>query len=223
MPFTGSRTYSGNITVYCWDMTEDSRQLQQMCRSLGLDWQCDAKAESRRREIFAERLLLKEIFGNDASLMHNDDLAPFLRRIKQKISIAHARGRLCVAVGDATQCFGIDIETHRPRVLNVRDGFLNDNEKRWIEASDSLSHMIAWTAKEAVFKAISERSLIKEYRNQIVLSEFSLPAADEFTLTHRSRFIPKDEKPQREFTLISEINPHYIFTIATCGISERFA
>ncbi len=225
MPFRELKSYFQRIEVYSWDMTESSDTLQQMCHALQLPAECDAKAESRRREILAERILLRHIFGENTALLHNRDLAPLLSATHRRISIAHARGRLCIAVARDNEAFGIDLETPRPRVLNVRTAFLNDGEQQWIAPTDIASHLVAWTAKEAVFKAISDRALVTDYRGQIDLRPFSLNAhsalqAMEATSNHRPAIEPITTRyeawfNERHYSLVTEISPGYIFTLAT--------
>ncbi len=222
MPYSGKSEYSHGIQAYFWEMTEDSDTLQAMCAENGLPTDCEAKAESRRREIFAERLSLRHIFSENTSLEHNTDLAPLLARTDSRISIAHARGRLCVAVSQAITAFGIDLETYRPRVLNVRTGYLSETERRWIGETSVMAHIVAWTAKEAVFKAISDRSLVSDYCNQIVLLPYELDelkatelisgakpgGCGVMTINHEARF------ETRSYSLLTEISAGYIFTLA---------
>ena len=222
MPFSGKSEYSHGIQAYFWEMTEDSGCLQAMCAECGLPANCEAKAESRRREILVERLLLRQIFSENTSLEHNADLAPHLAGTDSRISIAHARGRLCIAVSPTITTFGIDLETYRPLVLKVRTGYLSDGERRWIGEADVMAHLVAWTAKEAVFKAISDRSLVSDYSNQIVLSPYKLDekqavelmngvhpgSCDTLTISHEARF------QTRSYRLFTEISAGYIFTLA---------
>ena len=206
MPFIAKENIEKHVTLYTWQMTEHSDDLLQMCANKRLPVECHAKAESRRREILCERLLLNHIFGANVTLLHNPDRAPYVLATSHNISIAHAKDRLCIAVSNTP--VGIDIETHRPRVLNVRDGFLNHHEKQWIHPTNVIAHLVAWTAKEAVFKVISNRSLITDYSNQIKLSPFEINGAP-VTLSHRCAF------NSINFNLFTTVNDHYIFTLAT--------
>ena len=49
---------------------------------------------------------------------------------------------------------GVDIEKIGNRILKIRPKFLNDNELDTISDTDIPFNLLAWTAKEALFKAI---------------------------------------------------------------------
>ncbi len=194
-----------NTVVYRLDLTAtDSGRLAMMCREMGLDDSVEAKAESRKREILGERVMLKQVFGL-TELSHNDDCAPIVA-LDGHISIAHTRDTLLLAL-NRRQAIGIDIEGYRERVLGVREGFLNENERTWLSASDLTSHVVAWTAKEAVFKAVSVRALVKSYRDDIVLEPFKI-ADDATNLLHCARF------GDRTFALHTILDKKEVFTLA---------
>lgn len=194
-----------NTVVYRLDLAAtDSGRLASLCRQMGLDDYVEAKAESRRREILGERVLLKQAFGL-TELSHNDDRAPVVS-LDGHISIAHTRRTLLLAL-NRRQAIGIDIEGYRERVLRVRQGFLNESELSWLAENDLRSHVVAWTAKEAVFKAVSVRALVKSYRDDIVLEPFKL-VDDETKLMHSACF------GDRSFTLHTTLDESEVVTLA---------
>ncbi len=207
MPFICTTHYpEPQVDLHWWNLTESPEQLEQMCRLAHLPSQCDAKADSRRRELLAERLLVARITGSTSvAIAHNGDRAPRLVGFPGSVSIAHTRTQLCVAVG-ARGHVGIDVENHGRRVTAVRDAFLNAAEQQWIDSADALSHLVAWTAKEAMFKAVSVREGM-HYRDQLVLHPFSAPEMGG-TLRHSG------ERLGVGFGLITEVCPDHVLTIA---------
>ncbi|MDE6424268.1 MAG: 4'-phosphopantetheinyl transferase superfamily protein, partial [Muribaculaceae bacterium] len=70
---------------------------------------------------------------------------------------------------------GIDAERNdREQVLKIRDRFLSDDEKAMIPADNLEANIIAWTAKEALYKAGMTEGL--DLRKDITI--ISLPAID---------------------------------------------
>ena len=70
---------------------------------------------------------------------------------------------------------GIDAERlDREQVLRVRDKFLSDEEKAIVSEDSLEANIIAWTSKEALYKAAMTEGL--DFRNDITIK--SLPAID---------------------------------------------
>lgn len=86
---------------------------------------------------------------------HKPDGAPWLPENPHvNISITHSRTHAAVAVAPAGHpAFGIDIEQPRTRLLDVAARFLSLAENADI-GTDIHKLLRAWTAKEAVFKAL---------------------------------------------------------------------
>lgn len=201
-----TKTFIDGTVLHTWYLEEPSWQLAEMCIQEGLPATCEAKAESRKRELLGERLLLKHIFGIPVELEHNDDLVPCVDGWQGFLSVAHTRSFLCIAT-HLEHAMGVDVESYGRRVLNVRDGFLNAGEKTWLSLDDELGHLIAWTAKEAIFKAIGERKRVSNYREDIVLEPFVTPRVGERLLWYGA-FGPE------EFLLESDLGEHFLLTFA---------
>ena len=97
--------------------------------------------------------------------------APFLIGENGRISITHTGRFLAVATLPPTPevdlsefteraAMGIDAErADREQVLKVREKFLSAAELEMIPASDVLANVMAWTAKEALYKAAMSEGL----------------------------------------------------------------
>lgn len=112
--------------------------------------------------------------------------APFLFGLTSRISVTHTAHLLAVATLPKTPeanlsqfaprtAMGIDAERlDREQVLRVRDKFLSDEEKGIVSEDSLEANIIAWTSKEALYKAAMTEGL--DFRNDITIK--SLPAID---------------------------------------------
>ena len=117
---------------------------------------------------------------------HFPNGAPFLFGMPTRISVTHTGHLLAVASLPKTPeadlakfntrtALGIDAEPlSREQVLKVRDRFLSEDEKKMVDENCLEANIVAWTAKEALYKAALTEGL--DLRNGIIID--SLPAID---------------------------------------------
>lgn len=117
---------------------------------------------------------------------HFSNGAPFLFSLPCRISITHTDHLLAVASLPKTPeadlsgfhtrtAVGIDAERlDREQVLKVRDRFLSDSEKEIVPPDNLEANILAWTAKEALYKAGMKDGL--DFRLDIMID--SLPEID---------------------------------------------
>ena len=116
--------------------------------------------------------MAKQIFAENGKngmyreVTHSDSGAPLLADSEQRISVTHTPGLLAVAMlpkvpgADLNRfslrtALGIDAEhKNREQVLKIRGKFLSEKELTMIPDDDVEKNILAWTVKEAVFKAI---------------------------------------------------------------------
>lgn len=110
---------------------------------------------------------------------HFDNGAPFIEGVKARISITHTSHFLAVASLPKTPeidlasfnpraAMGIDAEPlDRRQVINVRSKFLSDTELNMVPEDDLQTNIIAWTCKEALYKAALIPGL--DFKNSIQL------------------------------------------------------
>lgn len=108
---------------------------------------------------------------------HFHNGAPFLFGEEARISITHTGHFLAVATLPPTPevelsefslraAMGIDAEkADRSQVLKIRERFLSERELEMIPADDLVKNVIAWTAKEACYKALLMEGL--DFRKEI--------------------------------------------------------
>lgn len=177
--------------------------------------------------------LAKQVFcenGKDGYRVidHYPSGAPFLDAEKSRISVSHTGHMLVVATlprtpeADLSQfsprtALGIDVEAiDRSQVLKVRDRYLNELELELIPADNVAANVIAWTAKEALYKAALIEGI--DFRSRIIIC--SLPelgsevTAEAYVVDNDGQKIP--------FRLYSYESEGYVITIAISPKSATF-
>lgn len=112
--------------------------------------------------------------------------APFIMGLEARISMTHTNHFLAVTMLPRTPetdlrvfnprtALGIDAEKlDRGQVIKIRSKFLSDEELKMIPEDDLLKNIIAWTCKEALYKAAMTEGL--DFKNKIILKK--LPEID---------------------------------------------
>lgn len=124
-------------------------------------------------KLFAMQIL-SEAEGEYRSIEHYENGAPYLDGIPQRISVSHTSH--CLVVASLPKTPDIDLSTVNPRtaigidmekadrrqVLKIKDKFLCEDELKLLPALDDIEkatvedveqYILAWTCKEAIFKA----------------------------------------------------------------------
>lgn len=145
----------------------------------GGDGHSEAVQRAMARQIYCEN-------GRDGeyrSLLHLPSGAPLLENEETRISITHTPGLYAVAslprtpeadltAFDERTALGIDAErADRDQVMRIRERFLSPEELE-LTGTDLERTLIAWTAKEALYKAAMTPGL--DWRTQLQIT--SLPA-----------------------------------------------
>lgn len=111
--------------------------------------------------------------------------APFLEGEMERVSLTHTAGMLAVASLPRTPeadlsrfsprtALGIDAErADREQVLRVRERFLDGRELAMVPADDLTANIIAWTSKEAMYKAALTAGL--DFRRDILIDRMPVP------------------------------------------------
>jgi hypothetical protein len=109
--------------------------------------------ESRRVEWLSVRALLRRMLGEDPQISYLPIGQPVWVDGSRKVSISHTRGYVAAAV--SSQDIGIDIEYVSERIRRVTSRYLRADEP-FARLSTLL---IAWTAKEALYKVAHREGL----------------------------------------------------------------
>lgn len=189
---SGNSTIQDTPILRIWKITESREELMQQCFSQNINCShiTEIKSDKRACEMLAELLLIKEFFGNEsAELCHTEEGAPFIKDSQVHISITHSRDIVCLGVSYSCP-IGIDLEFGTEKIIRVRQKFLNEEELVFFPEDDTLRNRMAWSAKEAVYKAASVKGIdLKEYirlNKELSLATFRNNGKEKhFTLTHQ--------------------------------------
>lgn len=167
----------------------------------------------------------KQVFSENSKdryrvIDHYDSGAPFLDGESSRISVSHTGHMLVVAslpktpevdlsIFNPRTALGVDVESSsREQVLKVRDRYLSDEELAIVPADDITANIIAWTSKEALYKAALIQGI--DFRSRIRIK--SLPVLNS---NHTAgAYVIDDDGNQIEFVLYSYESEGNIITLA---------
>lgn len=140
-------------------------------------------SERRKREFLAVRNILPQLTGQNAEIEYDEHGKPFLKKCEKFISISHSQDFAAVILSDENM--GIDVESVSRKIERIAARFLSVEELTWINnlADSHLTKIIAWCAKEAIYKMMGQTDV--EFREQIAIQPF-VPEKDK---TFEARFI----------------------------------
>lgn len=101
--------------------------------------------------------LLSAFYGKDVDLCKKKSGAPYLKGVKDYVSVSHKRKCLVVAV--SSKPVGVDVEKNeiKPTVFKIADKYFSEK----IEQGDYKAFFTLWTKKEAYGK-LFEKGISKE-------------------------------------------------------------
>jgi len=180
MPLLFKTRKTPSVHTAVWKITEREGELLKLLPELTpsdsgfldkISWQ------PRRMEWLASRVLLQHMTGLYPEVTYNKNGQPEMGGCADHISISHTRGYAAVALSPFFTP-GIDIERPSSRIRKVKDRFLNQLEKDFIENEATQSGLI-WCAKEAIFKKTGQKGL--NFRENILISPFTLKKEGQFS------------------------------------------
>lgn len=165
MPLISVEKLTGNVCLALWELRETPEELFLSYPFLlscdGIE-ACMCKSSRRSAERLVERLLIKELFGENVTLLHEDSGRPFLSN-DCNISISHTEGCVAVIVSE-TLTVAVDAEYISDRVNRIADRFLRRDEM----AEDVFARLLHWCSKETLYKFYSADKL--EFNDMRLLS-----------------------------------------------------
>ena len=128
------------------------------------------KANHMKRQFLASRKLIS-LVDPDLRVSYKDDM-PFLSN-NRNISISHSDNLVTILISE-NKGIGIDVERINNKVHSIKSKFLNQKEINYLSGYEESRNLTkAWTAKEAIYKALrmpgiifSENILIEEFNNE---------------------------------------------------------
>lgn len=126
--------------------------------------------DKRLKERLSALILLKQLFGQQATVEHLPNGKPFVNIPKIEISISHTYNIYGVSISRLPH--GMDIERWGSTAWKVREKFLTIEEEKLIDLLKTFTKeqvaTLLWSAKEAVYKAFDYPSL--DFKKDINLS-----------------------------------------------------
>ncbi len=138
------------------------------------------KADSRKMEYLAVRMLLKEIATDNMRILHYKSGKPYIEGNSLKISISHTKGYVAVCLHPHNEV-GIDIEYISPRVKKISSRFVREDEMSFIKDYSCIDGdgcryvynlLLLWSAKETIYKIIDQPEV--DFTNHMRIYPFVL-------------------------------------------------
>ena len=160
------------------------------------------KANHLRRQFLASRKLIG-LINPDLRISYKENI-PILSD-NRNISISHSDEIVTVLISKENG-IGVDVEKINNKVHSVASKFLSSNDIRFFGKAPSTRQLIrAWTAKEAVYKALRKPGI--NFSDNIILDKFNDKAK-----SANAKFISSDQ--ETTFKLYFYDLDDYCLTIA---------
>lgn len=199
--------------IFLWDITEATDELLEMLPdSYGYSDEAVERfrSESRRREWLAVRVLLHREAGIFEPVVYHETGCPYLKDCNLKISISHTSHYASLALSSSS--LGLDIEQYGEKALALIDKFSKSSEKNLLETLEmppERSAVLAWSAKESVYK-VADDSKLSLFQNM------SIENVDEVqhVLTIRAGHASCMEE-NKEYVVRYVFMPHFVLTLCS--------
>ena len=188
MPLLNDLVPNDSLLCKLWRI-EDSEEIMNPDNELNFeDYQIflTRKANHLKRQFLASRKLIA-LVDPDLRVSYKDDI-PFLSD-NRNISISHSDNLATILISEK-KGIGIDIERINKKVHSIKSKFLNQKEMNYLRGDEETRHLTkAWTAKEAIYKALrmpgiifSENILIEEFNNESTTGIGKFISSDQETI-----------------------------------------
>lgn len=136
------------------------------------------KNESRKREVIATKMLMRELLGKEADIFYDKNGKPFLKNSNGHISISHS-GEYVAAIIDKKNSTGIDVQKITGKILRIKEKFLSKTELENVSARPDIMEAlhVLWGAKECIYKEHGAGNII--FSEQIFIEPFDFNSGGE--------------------------------------------
>jgi len=139
-------------------------------------------SDKRKREYLAVRIALKNLLGEEKNIVYNADGKPELSDKSFQISISHSVNWIAVMT-HPHRLVGIDIEVPTDKIKKVYKRFLSEIEQIELSNAENINQLLlAWSAKETLFKIIGNEAV--DFANQLHIFPFELHSVGTFMAEH---------------------------------------
>jgi phosphopantetheinyl transferase len=182
------RIEQGDARGIVWEMVGSWEEMMQQFDQPELYIEELGKRASahRKREFLGARLALKALLGKELVVDYNEDGKPYLSDKSFKISISHSKNWIAVLVHPSLEV-GIDIECPSPKIEKVHTRFLSILEQQEVyKEKDPSKLLLAWSAKEALYKIIGKEAV--DFAKQLRILPFEIKKEGEISAIHNPKF-----------------------------------
>ncbi|WP_320113473.1 4'-phosphopantetheinyl transferase superfamily protein [Draconibacterium orientale] len=184
-----------NGTIGVWELKEAADDLLKKVKLTPVETARLAtfKAEKRRKEFLASRLLLQQLLPESPEIVYRDKFGkPSLKDSSLNISITHSADLAAIIISDKN--IGIDVEQIHRNIDKVVTRYASPEEIEFIENSNDpqFVKILLWAAKEAIFKIAGIQGI--QFNRQIEITLFDYHAHSRFSgaLKHPEKEIGYD-------------------------------
>ncbi|GEM_PF-938272 len=160
MPFKHTTSFEPGGELILWEVKEHVKWFyERMTLSKNLDREFRSiRADAIRLQWVASRFILQQLARKAVLDMEKDSFGkPHFVDDTRFISLSHCQGYAAAISGDVA--VGVDVEVVSARVQRIKNRFLSEDEIVLLGDSDAML-MLAWSAKEAVYKMYGQKGLI---------------------------------------------------------------
>ncbi len=167
-------SYSSDDSLYThliWHCSEDINFFRSKLNLTNYELEILAKRKNSKKalEFLCSRLLLRLCKLDPNDLSYNEFGAPILKSGKF-VSISHCKNYVTLLLSN--QSCGVDIETKRKQILNIKHKFLNQTDINNISMENISDITLIWTLKEAIYKLCQYPGI--DFKDQIFVSTIDI-------------------------------------------------
>ena len=167
-------SYSSDDSLYThlvWHCSEDINFFRSKLNLTNYELEILAKRKNSKKalEFLCSRLLLRLCKLDPNDLSYNEFGAPILKSGKF-VSISHCKNYVTLLLSN--QSCGVDIETKRKQILNIKHKFLNQTDLNNISMENISDITLIWTLKEAIYKLCQYPGI--DFKDQIFVSTIDI-------------------------------------------------
>ena len=167
-------SYSSDDSLYThliWYCSEDINFFRSKLNLTNYELEILAKRKNSKKalEFLCSRLLLRLCKLDPNDLSYNEFGAPILKSGKF-VSISHCKNYVTLLLSN--QSCGVDIETKRKQILNIKHKFLNQTDINNISMENISDITLIWTLKEAIYKLCQYPGI--NFKDQIFVSTIDI-------------------------------------------------
>ena len=165
-----------------FELTESIDELYKQLDFVNIEEFSKIVSEKRKKEYLAVRVAMKKLLVSEKIIIYDPDGKPALSDGSLQISISHSANWIAV-IAHPTRSVGIDIEVPTEKMKKLYKRFLSETEQKELSNGEHLNLlMLAWSAKEALYKIIGMEAV--DFAKQLRIYPFEVKETGTFTGEH---------------------------------------